>query len=100
MIWGDQPPYKDSVKIVDGNKLWFVRLKKTDVGHVLADGFTKVVRDSCIRKNNYLMFQSFGQSSFFLMVFKSFVHQYCFISKITPDKDVIVSSILYNQYDE
>ncbi|KAJ0914600.1 putative transcription factor B3-Domain family [Helianthus annuus] len=90
MIWGDQPPYKDSVKIVDGNKLWFVRLKKTDVGHVLADGFTKVVRDSCIRKNNYLMFQSFGQSSFFLMVFKSFVHQYCFISKITPDKDVIV----------
>ncbi|KAJ0743099.1 putative transcription factor B3-Domain family [Helianthus annuus] len=56
MIWGDQPPYKDSVKIVDGNKLWF----------------------------------SFGQSSFFLMVFKSFVHQYCFISKITPDKDVIV----------
>ncbi|KAF5779333.1 putative transcription factor B3-Domain family [Helianthus annuus] len=97
MIWGDQPPYKDSVKIVDGNKLWFVRLKKTDVGHVLADGFTKVVRDSCIRKNNYLMFQSFGQSSFFLMVFKSFVHQYCFISKITPDKDVIVSSILYNQ---
>ncbi|KAJ0787931.1 putative transcription factor B3-Domain family [Helianthus annuus] len=89
MIWGDQPPYKDSVKIVDGNKLWFV-LKKTDVGHVLADGFTKVVRDSCIRKNNYLMFQSFGQSSFFLMVFKSFVHQYCFISKITPDKDVIV----------
>ncbi|KAJ0485073.1 putative transcription factor B3-Domain family [Helianthus annuus] len=90
MIWGDQPPYKDPVKIVDGNKLWFVRLKKTDVGHVLADGFTKVVRDSCIRKNNYLMFQSFGQSSFFLMVFKSFVHQYCFISKITPDKDVIV----------
>ncbi|KAM0060423.1 putative transcription factor B3-Domain family [Helianthus debilis subsp. tardiflorus] len=90
MIWGDQPPYKDSVKIVDGNKLWFVRLKKTDVGHVLADGFTKVVRDSCIRKNNYIMFQTFGQSSFFLMVFKSFVHQYCFISKITPDKDVIV----------
>ncbi|XP_022010586.1 uncharacterized protein LOC110919843 [Helianthus annuus] len=90
MIWGDQPPYKDSVKIVDGNKLWFVRLKKTDVGPVLADGFTKVVRDSCIRKNNYLMFQSFGQSSFFLMVFKSFVHQYCFISKITPDEDVIV----------
>ncbi|KAM0045730.1 putative transcription factor B3-Domain family [Helianthus debilis subsp. tardiflorus] len=90
MIWGDQPPYKDSVKIVDGNKLWFVRLKKTDVGHVLTDGFTKVVQDSCIRKNNYLMFQSFGQSSFFLMVFKSFVHQYCFISKITPDKDVIV----------
>ncbi|KAJ0515519.1 hypothetical protein HanRHA438_Chr10g0478351 [Helianthus annuus] len=36
------------------------------------------------------MFQSFGQSSFFLMVFKSFVHQYCFISKITPDEDVIV----------
>ncbi|KAM0009323.1 putative transcription factor B3-Domain family [Helianthus debilis subsp. tardiflorus] len=28
MIWGDQPPYKDSVKIVDGNKLWFVRVKK------------------------------------------------------------------------
>ncbi|MFS8017902.1 hypothetical protein Hanom_Chr15g01385861 [Helianthus anomalus] len=24
---GDQPPYKDSVKIVDGAKLWFVRVK-------------------------------------------------------------------------
>ncbi|KAM0007541.1 hypothetical protein Hdeb2414_s0138g00809801 [Helianthus debilis subsp. tardiflorus] len=28
MMWGDRPPYKKSVKIVDGNKLWFVRLKK------------------------------------------------------------------------
>ncbi|KAJ0799817.1 putative transcription factor B3-Domain family [Helianthus annuus] len=36
------------------------------------------------------MFQSFGPSSFFLSVFKSFVHQNCFISKITPDEDVIV----------
>ncbi|KAF5801600.1 hypothetical protein HanXRQr2_Chr06g0249991 [Helianthus annuus] len=23
MMWGEQPPYKESVKIVDGNKLWF-----------------------------------------------------------------------------
>ncbi|MFS7977387.1 putative DNA-binding pseudobarrel domain superfamily [Helianthus anomalus] len=62
MIWGDQPPYKDSVKIVDGNKLWFVRVKKkTDVGPILVDGFTKVVRDSCVRKDDYLMFQSYGQ---------------------------------------
>ncbi|KAJ0765717.1 putative transcription factor B3-Domain family [Helianthus annuus] len=36
------------------------------------------------------MFQSLGPSSFFLMVFKSFVHQSCFISQITPDEDVIV----------
>ncbi|KAJ0435794.1 hypothetical protein HanIR_Chr17g0897311 [Helianthus annuus] len=28
LMWGEQPPYKESVKIVDGNKLWFVRLKK------------------------------------------------------------------------
>ncbi|KAJ0666434.1 putative transcription factor B3-Domain family [Helianthus annuus] len=91
MIWGDQPPYKDSVKIVDGNNLWFVRVKKkTDVGPVLADGFTKVVRDSCVRKDDYLMFQSYGPSSFFLMVFKSCVHKNCFISKINPHDDVIV----------
>ncbi|XP_035832907.1 uncharacterized protein LOC110876214 [Helianthus annuus] len=90
MIWGDQPPYKDSVKIVDGNKLWFVRVKKTDVGHVLGDGFTKVVRDSCVRKDDYLMFQSYGPSAFFLMVFKSFVQKNCFISKINPHEDVIV----------
>uniref|UniRef100_A0A251VF55 DNA-binding pseudobarrel domain-containing protein n=2 Tax=Helianthus annuus TaxID=4232 RepID=A0A251VF55_HELAN len=90
MIWGDQPPYKDSVKIIDGNKLWFIRVKKTDVGPVLADGFTKVVRDSCIRKDNYLMFESYGPSSFFLMVFKLFVHKNCFISKMTPHEDVIV----------
>ncbi|XP_035846641.1 uncharacterized protein LOC118492558 isoform X2 [Helianthus annuus] len=28
LMWGEQPPYKESVKIVDGNKLWLVRLKK------------------------------------------------------------------------
>ncbi|KAL9997472.1 putative transcription factor B3-Domain family [Helianthus debilis subsp. tardiflorus] len=90
MTWVEQPPYKESVKIVDGNKLWFVRLKKTELGPVLGDGFTKVVRDSCIRKNDYLMFQSFGPSSFFLSVFKSFVHENNFISKITPEEDIIV----------
>ncbi|KAJ0770316.1 hypothetical protein HanPI659440_Chr07g0255911 [Helianthus annuus] len=64
--------------------------KKTDLGPVLGNGFTKVVRDSCIRKIDYLMFQSFGPSSFFLSVFKLFVHENCFISKITPEEDVIV----------
>ncbi|KAJ0556744.1 putative DNA-binding pseudobarrel domain superfamily [Helianthus annuus] len=98
MMWGEQPPYKESVKIVDGNKLWFVRLKKTELGHVLGDGFTKVVRDSCIRKNNYLMFQSFGPSSFFLSVFKLFVHENSFISKITPEEDVIVMADQFYRY--
>ncbi|KAJ0435236.1 hypothetical protein HanIR_Chr17g0891111 [Helianthus annuus] len=41
------------------------------------------------------MFQSFGPSSFFLSVFKSFVHENNFISKITPEEDVIVSSMYY-----
>ncbi|KAJ0882655.1 hypothetical protein HanPSC8_Chr10g0412201 [Helianthus annuus] len=65
------------------------KTEKTDLGSVLGDGFTKVVRDSCI-KNDYLMFQSFGPSSFFLSVLKLFVHENCFISKITPEEDVIV----------
>ncbi|XP_021995863.2 uncharacterized protein LOC110893050 [Helianthus annuus] len=56
----------------------------------LGDGFTKVVRDSCVRKDDYLMFQSYGPSAFFLMVFKSFVQKNCFISKINPHEDVIV----------
>ncbi|MFS7919740.1 hypothetical protein Hanom_Chr03g00216231 [Helianthus anomalus] len=34
--------------------------------------------------------KKWGPSSFFLSVFKSFVHQNCFISKITPDEYVIV----------
>ncbi|KAJ0588180.1 putative transcription factor B3-Domain family [Helianthus annuus] len=90
MVWGDQPPYKDLVKIVDGDNIWFVRVKKTVVGPVLADGFTKVVRDSSVRKDDYLMFQSYGPTSFFLMVFKSCVHKNMFISKINPHEDVIV----------
>ncbi|KAJ0580403.1 hypothetical protein HanHA300_Chr04g0128841 [Helianthus annuus] len=28
VMWGEQPPYKESVKIVDGNNIWFVRLKR------------------------------------------------------------------------
>ncbi|KAJ0820767.1 hypothetical protein HanPSC8_Chr16g0711911 [Helianthus annuus] len=46
MMWGEQPPYKESVKIVDGNNIWFVRLKRTALGPLLDDSFTKVVRDS------------------------------------------------------
>ncbi|KAJ0624542.1 putative transcription factor B3-Domain family [Helianthus annuus] len=90
MVWGDHPPYKDSVKIVDGDNIWFVRVKKTDVGPVLADGFTKLVRDTSVRKDDYLMFQTYGPTSFFLMVFKSCVHKNMFISKINPQEDVIV----------
>ncbi|KAJ0805452.1 putative transcription factor B3-Domain family [Helianthus annuus] len=90
MVWGDHPPYKDSVKILDGDNIWFVRVKKTDVGPVLADGFTKLVRDTHLRKDDYLMFQTYGPTSFFLMVFKSCVHRNMFISKINPQEDVIV----------
>ncbi|MFS8017901.1 putative transcription factor B3-Domain family [Helianthus anomalus] len=36
------------------------------------------------------MFQSYGPSSIFLMVFKSFVHKNYFISKVTPHEDLIV----------
>ncbi|KAM0021649.1 putative transcription factor B3-Domain family [Helianthus debilis subsp. tardiflorus] len=90
MMWGEHPPYNESVKIVDGNNIWFVRLKRTALGPVLGDGFTKVVRDSVITKNDYLLFQSFGPSSFFVSVFKSCVHENCFISKIKPEDDVIV----------
>ncbi|KAJ0788139.1 hypothetical protein HanPI659440_Chr05g0188161 [Helianthus annuus] len=45
-----QPPYSESVKIVDGDKLWIIRLKKTGLGPVLGDGFTKVVRDTGLNK--------------------------------------------------
>ncbi|KAM0021644.1 putative DNA-binding pseudobarrel domain superfamily [Helianthus debilis subsp. tardiflorus] len=90
MMWGEHPPYNESVKIVDGNNIWFVRLEKTALGPVLGDGFTKVVQDSGITKNDYLLFQSFGPSSFFVSVFKSYVHENCFISKIKPEDDVIV----------
>ncbi|KAJ0787880.1 putative DNA-binding pseudobarrel domain superfamily [Helianthus annuus] len=90
MMWGEHPPYNESVKIVDGNNIWFVRLKRTALGPVLGDGFTKVVRDSGITKNDYLLFQSFGPSSFFVSVLKSCVHENCFISKIKPEDDVIV----------
>ncbi|KAJ0831652.1 putative transcription factor B3-Domain family [Helianthus annuus] len=69
MMWGEQSPFKESVKIVNGNNIWFVRLKRTALGTLHGDGFTKVVRDS---------------------VFKSCVHENCFISKIIPEDDVIV----------
>ncbi|KAM0043360.1 putative transcription factor B3-Domain family [Helianthus debilis subsp. tardiflorus] len=95
MMRGEQPPYNESVKIVDGNNIWFVRLKRTGLGPVLGAGFIKVVRDSGITKNDYILFQSFGPSSFFVSVFESCVHENCFISKIKPEDDIIVSSIDY-----
>ncbi|KAJ0734831.1 hypothetical protein HanPI659440_Chr11g0424881 [Helianthus annuus] len=50
LMWGEQPLYGESVKIVDGNDLWVVRVKRTGLGLVLGDGFTKVVRDSGLMK--------------------------------------------------
>ncbi|MFS7906580.1 hypothetical protein Hanom_Chr01g00060951 [Helianthus anomalus] len=41
--------------IVDGNNISVVRLKRTSLGPVLGDGFTKVVRCGGT-KNDYLLF--------------------------------------------
>ncbi|MFS7912064.1 putative transcription factor B3-Domain family [Helianthus anomalus] len=100
MMSGEQPPYNESVKIVEGNNIWFVRMKRIALGPVLGDDFTKAVRDSGITKNDYLLFQCFGPSSFFVSVFKSSVHENCFISKIKPEDDVMADEFRRQFYGQ
>ncbi|MFS7898180.1 hypothetical protein Hanom_Chr00s017856g01757481 [Helianthus anomalus] len=70
LLWGEQPfPYGDC--------------------------FTKVVRDSGVKKNDYLLLKAIGPSTLYLPVFKSCLFENSFISKIISDDTFTVSAI-YN----
>ncbi|KAF5774672.1 putative transcription factor B3-Domain family [Helianthus annuus] len=69
LLWGEQFPYGDRVKIFAADNLWIV--EKYGLGPVLGDGFVKVVTDSGLQKNDYMLFNSLGPSTWYLDVFKS-----------------------------
>ncbi|KAJ0922053.1 hypothetical protein HanPSC8_Chr05g0198991 [Helianthus annuus] len=69
------------------------KLKKMCWGPVLGDGFVKVVIDSGLQKNDYLLFNTLGSSTWYLDVFKSCVLDNSFITSIRDDDDFIVSTI-------
>ncbi|KAJ0585212.1 putative transcription factor B3-Domain family [Helianthus annuus] len=54
------------------------------------DGFGKVVTDSGLQKDDYLLFTSLGPSTFYLDVFKSCVLDNSFITSIRVDDDFIL----------
>ncbi|KAJ0666335.1 putative transcription factor B3-Domain family [Helianthus annuus] len=90
LLWGEQLPYGDSVKIFDADNLWIVKIEKDGLGPVLGDGFVKFVTDSGLQKNDYLLFNSLGPSTWYLNVFKSCVLDNSFITSIRVDDDFIL----------
>ncbi|KAF5779172.1 putative transcription factor B3-Domain family [Helianthus annuus] len=71
LFWGEQLPYDQSLKIIDDDLSWVVRVKRNMSGPVLGDGLTKVVRDSGLKNNDYLLLKAIGPSTLYLSVFKS-----------------------------
>ncbi|KAJ0603799.1 putative transcription factor B3-Domain family [Helianthus annuus] len=90
LLWGEQLSYGDCVKIFAADNLWVVKIEKDVLGPVLGDGFVKVVRDSGLQKNDYLLFNSLGPFTWYLDVFKSCVLDNSFITSIRADDDFIL----------
>ncbi|KAF5754097.1 putative transcription factor B3-Domain family [Helianthus annuus] len=71
MVWGDTHLTKIQLRFLMVTIYGFVRVKKTDVGPVLADGFTKLVRDTHVMADKFWrdfygkMFKG-GQSTLYL----------------------------------
>ncbi|KAJ0779705.1 putative transcription factor B3-Domain family [Helianthus annuus] len=79
VLWAEQLPYGQSLKIIDDDLSWVVRLKRNVSGPVLGDGFPKVIRDSGLKKNDYLLLKAIGPSTLYLSVFKSCVFENSFM---------------------
>ncbi|KAJ0714903.1 putative transcription factor B3-Domain family [Helianthus annuus] len=90
LLWGEQFPYGDRIKIFAADNLWIVEIEKYGLGPVLGDGFDKVVTDSGLQKNDYLLFNSLGPSTWYLDVFKSCVLDNSFITSIRVDDDFVL----------
>ncbi|KAJ0844980.1 hypothetical protein HanRHA438_Chr15g0708441 [Helianthus annuus] len=56
---------------------------------LVCDGFTKFVKDSGLKKNDYLLVNAIGTSTFYVSVSKSCVFENSFISKVAPDDTFI-----------
>ncbi|KAJ0456603.1 hypothetical protein HanIR_Chr15g0764351 [Helianthus annuus] len=64
LLWGEQFPY--------------------------GDGFVKVITDSGLQKNDYLLFNSLGPSTWYLDVFKSCFLDNSFITSVRVDDDFVL----------
>ncbi|KAM0050422.1 putative transcription factor B3-Domain family [Helianthus debilis subsp. tardiflorus] len=89
LLWGEQIPYGDRIKLFAADNLWIVETENYGLGPVLGDGFGKVVTDSGLQKDDYLLFTSLGPSTLYLDVFKSCVLDNSFITSTRLDDDFI-----------
>ncbi|KAM0033424.1 putative transcription factor B3-Domain family [Helianthus debilis subsp. tardiflorus] len=92
LLWGEQIPYGDRIKLFAADNLWIVEIENYGLGPVLGDGFGKVVTDSGLQKDDYLLFTSLGPSTWYLNIFKSCVLDNSFITSIRLDDDFILMS--------
>ncbi|KAJ0459105.1 putative transcription factor B3-Domain family [Helianthus annuus] len=90
LLWGGKVPYGQCLELIDDGLSWVVRLKRNVSRPVLGDGFTKFVKDSGLKKNDYLLVKAIGTSTFYVSVFKSCVFENSFISKVAPDDTFIL----------
>ncbi|KAJ0482573.1 putative transcription factor B3-Domain family [Helianthus annuus] len=60
LLWGGKVPYGQCLELIDDDLSWVVRLKRNVSGPILGDGFNKFVKDSGLKKNDYLFVKDSG----------------------------------------
>ncbi|XP_035832819.1 uncharacterized protein LOC118481715 [Helianthus annuus] len=55
LLWGKEVPYGQIVELLDGDKSWLVRVRKRDDHCIFTDGWTKFVRDCCLKTKDVVL---------------------------------------------
>ncbi|KAJ0528437.1 putative transcription factor B3-Domain family [Helianthus annuus] len=95
LLWGGKVSYDQCIELIDDDLSWVVTLKRNVSGPVLGDGFTKFVKDSGIKKDDFLLVKAIGRSTFYVSLFKSCVFENSFISNVSPDDTSTISHIIW-----
>ncbi|KAF5823165.1 putative transcription factor B3-Domain family [Helianthus annuus] len=86
LLWGKEVLYGQIVELLDGDKSRLVRVKKRDDHCIFTDGWTKFVRDCCLKTKDVVLVKAIGRLSFVVSCFKEKVYENSYISaNISPE---------------
>ena len=99
LLWGKEVPYGRIVELLDGDKSWLVRVRKRDDHCIFTDGWTKFVRDCCLKTKDAVLVKAIGHLSFVVSCFKEKVYENSYISaNISPEVGMTVSNDILFRY--
>ncbi|MFS7898848.1 putative transcription factor B3-Domain family [Helianthus anomalus] len=93
LLWGKEVPNGQTVELHNGDKTWLVRVRKRDDHCIFMDGWTKLVRDCCLKTKDVVLVKAIGSLSFIVSSFKENIYENSYILSKSYWKFVI--QILY-----